>query len=88
MRNPGGCLFSVDPDGGGGEVDSFTCCHCQKVTFFQPKCDPTELGGFCKQCDKLICKHCVADGTCKPWEKQMEAREARARALKSYGLRS
>jgi hypothetical protein len=38
----------------------------------------------------LTCKHCQLaqskGAPCVPWEKQMEAIEARDRALRSYGL--
>lgn len=86
MRNPGGYFVSVGPDGNVTEYDSFTCGHCQKVIFVRPKCDPTELGGLCRQCMKMICPRCVEQGTCTPWEKQMEIAEAKDRALKSYEI--
>jgi hypothetical protein len=41
------------------EQDTFTCNHCGRVTHVKPFCDPADLGGHCKMCDKLICKKCA-----------------------------
>jgi hypothetical protein len=60
-------------------VDSFTCNHCNRVVFVKPRCDPADLGGHCKVCDRLICPQCNAKGSCTPWEKRMELMEARDR---------
>ena len=84
MRNPQGYLVGVSPEAT-SECDTFTCGHCQHIVLVKPMCDPAELGGKCKVCDSLICKHCVGK-TCTPWEKQMEVREARDQALRSYGM--
>ena len=84
MRNAQGYASITSPDGV-AEADTFTCNHCQYITHVKAKCDPAELGALCKQCMKLICKHCVGSG-CLPWEKAMEKMEARAAALRSYGL--
>lgn len=51
----------------------------------QAKCDPADLGGFCKQCTKLICPECYGKGSCTPWEKQMEEMEARFAFRKALG---
>lgn len=89
MRNAGGQLIGFG-DAGVVEVDTFTCSHCQYVTQVAPRCDPAELGGHCRSCDKLICKRCVgtmAKGAlCTPWEKQMIAMENREAARRSYGV--
>ena len=86
MRNSGGVLIASDPDGGVREQDTFTCVHCQKVSGVQPMQKPEEIGGLCKQCMGLICASCAGEGTCRPWEEQMDEREAKANALRSYGL--
>ena len=65
------------------ERDSFSCFHCGRVTWVKPKCDPADLGGFCRTCAKLICPECNAKGDCMPWEKQMEIMEARDRLYKA-----
>ena len=87
MRKPQGYLIGLGPEGVISESDSFTCAHCQRVVIVKPRCDPADMGGHCRICDKLICKRCVAYGQCVPWEKQMERMEARDAALRSYGLR-
>jgi hypothetical protein len=77
-RKPGGYSIIVDPDMGTIEEDSFTCKHCQRVTFVPARCDPVELGGRCTCCDALICKHCVGK-PCDHIEKKLERWEARGR---------
>ena len=81
-----GYMLASGPDGT-DEADHFTCFHCQKVVFVKPRCDPADMGGLCRVCDKLICPACVAKMQCDPWEKQMERMEARDAALRSYGVR-
>lgn len=86
MRSPGGyAVWSYD-DGRIVEQDSFTCTHCQRVTFVAARQDPASLGGLCKQCMGLVCARCAADGRCTPFEKVLEAQEARGRFLQSAGL--
>jgi len=85
MRNPGGYLHSFDPDGIRQESDTFTCFHCGKVVIVKPKCDPADLGGFCRLCTKMICPRCVDKGTCDPFEKKLE-REEKAYRRKVIGL--
>lgn len=86
MRRPGGYLYSFDPGGVRQESDTFTCHHCNKVVIVKPKCDPYDLGGMCRLCDKMICPDCVNKGSCDPLEKKLERAEARDRALRSYGV--
>ena len=70
MRRPGG--YAVVTDGfKKWEYDSFTCAHCQHVQFVRAYEKPEDLGGFCKDCMKLICKHCLAK-PCIPFEKLLE----------------
>lgn len=73
-----GCLEIFDP-ARARAYDTFTCHHCSRVVFVRAGADPSELGGHCKTCDKLICPTCNAKGKCTPWEKQLEHMEARAR---------
>ena len=68
-----------DPDGGTQEADAFTCGHCQKIVTVPAMTAPSNIGGMCKQCMKLVCPGCVAKRTCTPWEKQMDAMERRER---------
>ena len=64
MRNAQGNATISSPDGV-AEADTFTCFHCQKVTHVKAKMDPSDLGGLCKVCMRLICSRCVG-GTCVP----------------------
>jgi hypothetical protein len=85
MLQPQGYGVETGPDGI-KEADSYTCFHCQRIVFVQPRCPPSDAGGWCGRCTRLICKRCVGKGSCTPWERQMERMEARDRALRSYGL--
>jgi len=67
------------------ETDTFTCFHCDMVTHVKPKMDAADMGGLCKVCMKLICRHCVGKG-CDPLEEKLARAEAKERALRSYGF--
>ena len=69
-----------------GVCDTFTCGHCQFLVHVPPKADPADMGGMCKCCMRLICGKCVDKGTCTPWEKAIEASEARDRFRREAGL--
>lgn len=85
--NRGGQTGELEVFGEQAKVCStFTCQHCQKVTFVRAGCNPTDLGGFCWKCDQLICPKCVNKGTCDPWEEQMKRMEARYEFRKSAGI--
>ena len=91
MRRPQGYSTLVEPGAATAETDTMTCGHCQHITHVKPFCDPAELGGLCKVCDKLICKHCYRDRMkygkpCKTWEARMEVMESKDRFLRSAGL--
>ena len=60
LRRIGGYAHSWDRETGiiRQERDTFTCSHCNKITHVVPFCHPEDLGGFCRCCDKLICKQC------------------------------
>ncbi len=66
------------------EIDTFSCRHCQRVVHVPPRCDPADMGGLCKQCMGLVCPRCYDKGTCTPWEVELERREGRDAALRSY----
>ena len=59
------------------QYDTFSCCHCNRVVIVRHRADPSELGGMCKVCDKLICPECNQKGGCTPWEEEMRRMEAR-----------
>ena len=71
MRNPQGYACSVMPYGETKECDTFTCGHCQRVTFVPDGQSVYDLGGGCRRCNSLICSKCVDLGACTPWEKKM-----------------
>ena len=84
MLKPGGYAFSFDVIGVRQEADTFTCHHCNTIVVVKPKCDPCDLGGMCRICEKMICPSCVDIGKCDPFEKKLERIEARDRILRSY----
>jgi len=85
MRNPGGYLQIFSPEGAVEEYDTMTCGHCNRIVKIKHKCDPSDLGGLCKLCMKMICPDCVNTGECEPFEEKLKRMEARADALRSYG---
>lgn len=86
MRNAQGYAIIVDPNAPAKECDTFTCAHCQQVVFVKPRCDPSEMGGFCRLCYKHTCGPCADKGSCDPFEKKLERAEARGQMLRSMGL--
>ena len=68
------------------ERSTFSCFHCNRVSFVRPKQRAEDIGGLCKQCMGLLCPACADRRVCLPWEKQMEHQEARYHALRSYGM--
>lgn len=85
MRRPGGYLICTSPDGV-VEQETFTCAHDQRIVVVPHRADPTEIGGMCYQCMKLVCPRCVAAAVCSPFEKKLDAIERRHDTLRSYGL--
>lgn len=96
MPTPRGYAILIDPDvASPQEWDTITCCHCQHVIRVKPGTASTvyllwkpaesrwveEMGAMCGRCNKPVCLACHDDGRCRPWERQMEQIEARARAL-------
>ena len=80
-----GYAVVLGPDGN-VERDTITCFHCQRVVFIQPGADPSSLGGFCRVCMRHICGPCATQGSCRPFEKQLEQMEAKDRLLRSIGI--
>ena len=70
---------------GDNKYDTMCCYHCNSITHIKARMDPAEMGGLCKICMQMICRHCVGKG-CVPFEKKLEKAEKRAIALRSYGL--
>lgn len=83
----GGWLVTTDKESGREIVnETFTCRHCQKIVVVPPKASPTDLGGLCRMCDKMICPACVSNGTCSPFEENMRRQAASYHARRSYGI--
>lgn len=83
MRRPQGYALTQFADGRIEEEDTFTCGHCSRVVFVQAKCDPADLGGFCRGCMRHICGPCTDQPGCTPIEKRLEQMEARDRMLRA-----
>jgi hypothetical protein len=97
VRNPHG--YGVwSSDTGIKEADSITCGHCQQVVFVKPGSattvyliygmDPTAPpketpGAGCRVCMRPVCLRCEAAGRCTPFERQIEASEARQRLMRA-----
>lgn len=76
MRQAQGYTLITGPGPGAGEMDSFTCAHCNRVRFVKPMTRAEYMGGICHQCgDKhrpsFICEECVGKG-CDPFEEKLK----------------
>jgi hypothetical protein len=96
-HHAGGYFQIVGP--GACEADTITCRHCQHIVAVKPGSATTvyliphrdgrwteEPGAFCRSCMGPICLRCHDAGTCTPFERKLEAMEARGRFLRSIGL--
>lgn len=77
------------------EHDTFTCAHCNAITFTSPGFGkPLQVAivgwkgdvrmqdaGFCRLCYRHICPRCEAKKECTPLMKKIEEEEAIARKL-------
>lgn len=73
MKQSKSNLLITGPSGT-SEVDTLTCCHCQRIT-------PAGAGGYCSLCDDHVCPRC-AGRPCSPFEKRLEQVESGQRLLK------
>lgn len=54
------------------EMKSFTCNHCNRVTFVDSGVDPTDtIAWKCTCCSKLVCKNC-ASKPCVPLQDKLD----------------
>lgn len=88
MRQPQGYTIITGPAPGTGELDSFTCAHCNKVQFVKPMERAEDMGGICHLCgDKsrpsFICKWCVGKG-CDPFEEKLKRMEKRSHFMAEW----
>lgn len=100
MRTPGGYATIIEPDQPVVERDTVGCGHCGCVIFTKPGSAATvyllttatpgvvreEAGAFCRVCMRPVCLRCHARGRCTPFERQLEASEARDRLRRSAGV--
>ena len=72
-------------DGRPFSQQTFTCAHCNRIVVVPLRAKPDECGGFCMLEFKPICPKCQKIGTCTPFEKKLEAMEARGKLLAAIG---
>lgn len=85
MRNPGGYAVITDPLAPTKEWDTFTCCHCNSIVNVKPFQAASDAGGWCARCAKPVCGPCADQGRCTPFEKKLDAYEARMRLRNMAG---
>jgi hypothetical protein len=57
------------------EFDTFMCAHCNRHSNLLAYQQPTDVGGYCSECNKAVCRDCAAKKDCFPIEKLLEAIE-------------
>jgi hypothetical protein len=91
MNRARGYLQIIDP-AGSSEFETFTCAHCNSIVRMPHPDSPEEMKlkvkdvRRCHQCDALTCPKCAAIPQCTPFEKKLEAYEARGRLLQAAGV--
>lgn len=88
MRKAEGVGMLILPDQPTREFRTFTCSHCgmpKRATTL--RCDGVEEDGrhWCDSCDAMVCNACANDQRCVPFERKMEAAEAKARFWADVG---
>lgn len=84
MRHPHGHLAVVAEDGRvASERDVVLCAHCQRIMTVGAG---TTSFGWCGRCAAPVCPRCDADGRCTPFERRLEAAEARDRICRAAGI--
>ena len=71
------------------EADAVTCAHCNRIVHMHDLKTGKALSGVlvhCYQCDANTCVPCAETGKCTPFEKKLEAIEARGRLLAAIGI--
>ena len=65
-----------------------SCCHCGSMVITHDELgqERDDATGYCPLCDKATCSKCAAIPQCKPFERQLEEREARGRLLAVIGV--
>lgn len=71
-------VFLIDhPDGRQENVDTLQCAHCQAV--WTPAWGSGKQRGWCYRCQGPTCGKERCEKGCAPWERELEAMEARDR---------
>ena len=89
MPRANGSLIITDPNAPHAlEADTYTCAHCNSIIVLHDR-NGARLNGVavhCYQCDSLMCVRCAEQMRCTPFEKKLEAIEARDRLRAAAGL--
>lgn len=88
MRQAQGYTIISGPAPGTGELDSYTCAHCNRVRFVKPMAPANEMPDVCHLCGNkhrpsFICEHCVGKG-CDPFEEKLKRMEKRAHYMAEW----
>lgn len=63
------------------EMDTFSCAHCNCVVHLHnsngTRKPPDKIGGYCGNCSGATCNATACNGKCTPFEKVIDASEAR-----------
>lgn len=92
MLNPGGYSIITEPGERAKETDTYSCAHCNAITFTKPGFGrPLQVAvikkdlsvemvdaPFCRNCYRHICPRCTKF-ECVPLEKKIEIEEAASR---------
>ncbi len=100
MRRPGGYATIISPDetvaqfdgfrceqitAGTVEIDTFSCCHCNRIVHVKPRAPMDEFGSMCRNCMRMTCPVC-ADGPCVPFEKRLDEMEKKEYIRRQYEM--
>src|SRR5262245_24511187 len=84
MRRSQGYSIITEPDKPTIEQDTFTCSHCNRVTFLKPRQEPEHR---CNVCVGYICEG-RANRPCLPLEEQLRMMESpRYRPYRVFSIR-
>lgn len=67
------------------EYDTCTCVHCNHVWVVHGSDGKENLGGWCRQCQAMICNDCSGK-PCLPFEKKLYLYESKQRLFREMGL--
>src|SRR5882724_5685517 len=78
MKKARGYTIICDPARPTQEIDTYTCCHCNRLVDKPAGMSNTNdaIGAWCTCCDAAMCLQCVGKG-CLPIERWLEQQETR-----------